>query len=163
MTGPTPMRTQTFPQTRRPIALLMVELFAGVTALAGGIGLVINGLGIPRDQLESTPFDTFLMPGLILSLVVGGSLLIAARMIWKRSPLAPLASLTAGCILLGWILVEAVMIDDGRVLQAVVFALALLTISLAWLLRRREADQARTDLEEARRTPSFNGDVLLER
>jgi hypothetical protein len=120
-------------------ALLGVEVFSGLNAVAGGVGLIVNGLGIPKDQLAGTPFDSFLVPGLLLSLVVGGSMLGAARAVWTRHPRAGLVSMGAGGIMLGWIAVESVMIHDGRPLQVTIAALALVTLALGWWLDTREA------------------------
>jgi hypothetical protein len=121
---------------RRPIALLAVQVVVGISAVGGGIGLIVHGLGIPRAELAGTPFDTFLIPGFILAFVVGGSLLAAAWSVWMRRPGAPLASLAAGGILLGWIVIETAMIESGRDLQATVLVLALLEIGLASRYRR---------------------------
>jgi hypothetical protein len=116
----------------RSWALLALEGFVGLTAAVCGVGLIVYGLGIPEEELDGTPFDSFLVPGLLLSLVVGGSLLAAAWTVWQRLPQAPLVSAAAGCVLLGWIVGEAILIDGGRGLQAAVLAFALLIIGLAW-------------------------------
>jgi hypothetical protein len=100
--------------------LLAVELFVGLLAVPGGVMLIVNGLGMSRAVLAHSPFDSFLIPGLLLSVVVGGSLLGAAWSVWRRHLLAPMASLGAGFVLLGWIVVEAAMVHVGRELQAVV-------------------------------------------
>jgi hypothetical protein len=113
----------------------------GFVALTCGGLLVFNGLGIPLSTLDRSPFGSFLVPGLLLGGVVGGSLLLAARMIWFRHPMAPIMSLLAGSILLGWILVEAVMIHEGRALQLAVAIDAVVVIRLAWDLLRRQLAQ----------------------
>ncbi|HEY8448012.1 MAG TPA: hypothetical protein VIL01_12985 [Thermomicrobiales bacterium] len=125
---------------RRPLLLIAVETLMGFSAIGGGIGLLGDWIGMPREALEGTPFSSFTIPALILIFVVGGSQLVAAWLAWTRHPLALVASFAAGCILLGWIAVEAVMVDDpeGRMLQTVVFACAALILGLAWRWRRRE-------------------------
>jgi len=138
------MLRHTIPQERgtRPVdriarrALLGVEIFAGLNAVGGGIGLTVNGLGIPKAQLGGTPFDSFLLPGVLLAGVVGGSLLGAAVALWRRHPLGGLASVGAGAIMLGWIAVESLMIHDGRPLQVTVAALSVATLALGWWLAR---------------------------
>ncbi len=120
-------------------SLLGIELFAGLNALGGGVGLIITGLGMPETQLEDTPFDSFLVSGLLLAIVVGGSILGAAVAAWRRHPLGGIASVGAGGVMLGWIAIEALMIHDGRALQAISTVLALLTLTLAVLLSRTEA------------------------
>jgi len=118
--------------------LLVAELFMGFLALTCGGLLVSNGLGIPLSTLDRSPFNTFLIPGLLLAGVVGGSLLLAARMTWFRHPMAPIMSLVAGSILLGWVLIEAVMIHEGRGLQVAIAVYAVVVIRLAWRLLRRQ-------------------------
>jgi len=113
----------------------------GFLALTCGGLLVFNGLGMPQSTLDRSPFGSFMVPGLVLAGVVGGSLLLAASMIWFRYPLAPIVSLIAGCILLGWILAEAVLIQDGRALQIAVAIYAVVVIKLAWRLLRRQLAQ----------------------
>ncbi len=124
-----------------PKTLFGAELFMGFVALTCGGLLVFNGLGIPLSTLDRSPFGSFPVPGLLLGGVVGGSLLLAARMIWFRHPMAPLMSLLAGSILLGWILVEAVMIHEGRALQLAVAIDAVVVIRLASDLLRRQLAQ----------------------
>lgn len=112
-------------------SLLAAELFMGISAIVGGIGLMINRLGMPQSALDHTPFEQFTIPGIIL-MTVGGVLVAAGWMVWIRHSFALLASFAAGVVLLGWIVVESVMVRDGRPLQGTVLLFALLIISLSW-------------------------------
>jgi hypothetical protein len=67
-------------------ALIAVTGFSALNAVAGGIGLMVNGLGVPESQLDGTPFATFTMPGLILAGIVGGSMATATVSAWQRVP-----------------------------------------------------------------------------
>jgi hypothetical protein len=117
-----------------PRGLIALIVLVGAMAFVCGIGLIINGLGMPEAELDGTPFSSYLIPGLVLCLVVGGSLLGAACLAHRQSPLASLATLGAGCVLLGWIIVEAVLINAGRALQGAIFLIALTIIfwSVQW-------------------------------
>jgi hypothetical protein len=117
--------------------LLAAEFAMGISAIGGGIGLLINGLGMPHSALDHSPFDQFTIPAIILA-AVGAGLVGAAWMVWRRHALDLLASLAAGVTLLGWIVVEAIMVRDGRPLQVTVFLFALLIIALAGLLTRHQ-------------------------
>src|SRR5438045_148507 len=126
------MKRSLLPQLDRQMnsstrALFVLHLFVGLTAIPCGILLVINGLGMPKSTLAHSPFDGFIIPGLILSIVVGGSALKAAILVYRRSRFAPLRSKGAAVILLGWISIEALMVRDGRPLQLVIFCISLLT------------------------------------
>lgn len=76
--------------SRRPAAVkwtIGVLTFLGVTALGGGIEMLLLYEGneyLPIDMIQRTPFDTFIVPGLILGGVFGlGSLFVAWGM-WRR-------------------------------------------------------------------------------
>ena len=121
-----------------PHRLFVLELVMGFLAFPFGALLTVTNLGMPESMLDNSPFTSFVVPGLILCFVVGGSMLLAARLIWFESSLAPLASFAAGSILLGWISVEAVMIPGGLPIQIPFAIYALVVMRMAWLFHRRE-------------------------
>ena len=51
-------------------ALIALEVLVAVNAIYGGIGLMRNGMGMPDDWLERTPFTSWLWPGVFLLLVI---------------------------------------------------------------------------------------------
>ncbi len=58
------------------ITLVVIELFVGLWAVIGGVGLVTGAipfLQMPIEYLQGTPFSDYTIPGLLLLLVVGGS------------------------------------------------------------------------------------------
>ena len=126
---------------RRPLERLLLWLAAltGVFAVAGGGVLVIDPsgamLGLPPDTLAGTPFRTALMPGILLLLVVGGAQFVAATCLILRVSWAPRASLLAGAILTGWLVVEVWMLGVHW-LQMAFLILALAQMASAWLLER---------------------------
>jgi hypothetical protein len=89
------------PRERR--ILLALDVAIGVCAIVGGIGLIGGWVGIGTSNLQGSLFDSYLIPGLLLSILVGGALLTAAYLVWSRSAIALQGSLTAGFALLGWI------------------------------------------------------------
>ncbi len=112
--------------------LISLELVIGLTALACGPLLILtDGLGMNRVELDGTPFSSFVVPGLVLGAVVGGSLLVGGVALWKQAHWGPMLALFAGCVLLGWILAEIAWIDAGRGLQSVILVGALIAVSLA--------------------------------
>jgi hypothetical protein len=126
------------------VILMTLQLLMGFTALFCGGLLIFNGLGMPRSVLDESPFETFLIPGITLALIVGGSMLLSARLIWLRHHLAQLASVLAGWVLLGWIVIEALMVPEGRPLQATIFLYAFVLINLAWSLSRSQLPSGAT-------------------
>lgn len=124
------------------IAVVVVNLFAAISAFAGAIGLVVGYMNIPLSVLQTTPFADFTIPALLLGIVVGGSALVAAVIVlFGPQRVDALAALAAGCIMVGWMAVEFAMIGLGSWVQVVYFAVGLLMIGLAGLLQWAESRQ----------------------
>jgi hypothetical protein len=115
--------------------LLALLVIVTLSALGGAAGLVGNGVGMDPGVLDGTPFDTFLWPGLLLGLVVGGTHLVAAVMVARRTAFAPLAALGAAFVLLVWIFTQVMVIDERFWLQWLYFVLPMLEVGCvtAWL------------------------------
>jgi hypothetical protein len=126
---------------RKPVIAL--ALAVTICAAAGAVALVVAGAGnrgIPHELLSGTPFDTFLIPGLLLGVVVGGSSLACAILAWRRSRGAVEATLVAGGALTVWIVVESIIVPASwlqGVFGALGLALVVLGVRGAW--RSREA------------------------
>jgi hypothetical protein len=124
------------------IALVVVDLFAAVSAIVGAVGLLVGYMDIPLTELRGTPFVDFTIPALLLGIVVGGSALAAGTIIlWGPRERWPLASSAAGCIMVGWMTVEIALIGLDVWVQALYFVVGLLMIALAALLQRAESQQ----------------------
>lgn len=119
-------------RTGLPHRLFILVLVMGFLAFPFGALLTVTTLGMPLQLLENSPFSSFVIPGLILCFIVGGSMLLAARLIWFEHELAPQSAFGAGCILLGWISVEAVMIPEGLLVQTPFAIYAIVVIAMAW-------------------------------
>lgn len=135
------MRTSTPRETpNRPFVewlVIALELFVGViAAVCGPLLIVTDGLGMDRGELDATPFTSFVMPGIVLALV-GIVLVIAGIRLLRRTAWGIDASLMAGGMLLGWIVIETSWIDAGRELQVAIIAAALGVILGSLSLRRR--------------------------
>src|SRR6478736_1231761 len=94
-----------------PLALLLIAGFAALSAIGGAMGLILfNGMGIPLEYLRLTPFTSYVVPGLILGVVLGGSALAAMLLLVLRLRSAYLAAFAAGAIMTGCIIVEVLLI-----------------------------------------------------
>ncbi|WP_401000401.1 hypothetical protein [Agromyces sp. GXQ0307] len=114
------------------LVLLTVQIFVGITSVLGGAALVLGGvidfsgtaLAIPLDYLEGSPFTSFLVPGLALAILVGGTHLVAFAMLARRMRWAMIAAATAGFAMLVWVFVQMMFIPFSP-LQAIYFAIGL--------------------------------------
>ena len=112
-------------------ALLALDLFVGLTAVFGGMVLLLGISQMPIEWLRNTPFRSYLVPGVVLMVIVGGSAAVAAVATWVKSEWDAFASLVAGVILTGWIFIEVAMIGLQSALQPFYLLLGLLMIVLA--------------------------------
>jgi hypothetical protein len=102
------------------IALVVIEAFIGLGAIGGGIALLIGAFAqwLPVAWLQGTPFSDYTIPGLVLTFVIGGGMLLAAATLFSQHDWAVLLQASMGLILIGWEIVEVAIID--RYEQAVV-------------------------------------------
>ena len=102
------------------ITLIIIETFIGLGAIGGGIALLSGAMAqwLPATFLQGTPFSDYIIPGLILTIVVGGGMLLAAATQFIQREWAVLLSVAMGFIMIGWVIVEATIIDRNA--QAVV-------------------------------------------
>ena len=87
--------------------LVGVTAFSALSAVGGGVGMVTtDGLGMPRSFLAHGPFDSYIGPGMILLLIVGGTQVLALVLLLRRAETRLLAGAVAGFGMLIWIIVE---------------------------------------------------------
>jgi hypothetical protein len=137
------------------VALVILEGFVGLGAVLGGVSVATNAIGLPETLLRGSPFGSYLVPGLVLTFVVGGSQLVAAAVVLRRHGLGAPASALAGIVLVGWMVVQVAIIGLGHWIQAFYLVLGVLIVVLAARLRRTEA--GRDDGREGRARPAGAG------
>lgn len=121
--------------------LLGLHLFVGVGALAGGLSAILDPLapmGMPASSLEHSPFDTFLIPGIVLFCVIGLGNLACAAGIAFRKPWQGYASGASASALVIWIIVQCSMLRAVVFLHALFFILGAIMGCLALALLASE-------------------------
>jgi hypothetical protein len=111
------------------VTVIALHIFNAVSATAGGIYLMTSGPGdLPRAWLAG--FPSFYFPGVILLAMVGGSAAIAAIAIRRHVTGAALASITAGTIMVYWIVGEVASIRIFHPLQLIYLVTGVLAVVL---------------------------------
>ena len=104
---------------------IFILFFCAVSALYGGGAFIIKPSGellqIPASYLEHSPFNDFLVPGIVLFSFVGISSIVVAIIVMTKRRFYPLALVYQGCVLIIWIVVQLIMIRSFNFLQAVYF------------------------------------------
>lgn len=112
--------------------LLIVAWFSLVSALIGFVGLAFfGGMGVPPEWIEGSVFTSYVWPGVILGVVVGGSQALAIAAHYGRLRLAWGLHAAAGLIMIIWIFVELAIMLEWSVLHGIYFASGLVQTVLA--------------------------------
>lgn len=105
------------------LVVLALELVLGVSAVAGGIGLLGGGAGMPESYLDGSPFEDYTVPGLYLLTVIGGGALAAAALTFRHAAQAGAAAVVMGVLLIAWLTVETAIIGYHGGIQPVMLGL----------------------------------------
>jgi hypothetical protein len=119
------------------LALIVVQLLVMLNAFGGGIYGMAGAPAVPKDWLAGSPFSGYFLPGLFLFVVIGGGMALASAAWLRKSARAPWASLTMGCLLMLWIVVQVAVIGLTSPLQPVSFVAGAVVAALAGVLLRR--------------------------
>jgi hypothetical protein len=109
--------------------LLGLLLFNGLSATVGGLALMTGWIPEQASWVRGTDFPSNYFPGVILMAVVGGSSLIAAAGLVKRSDGWQLASIVAGTIMVFWIIGEVASIRGFHFLQVIYLVTGALVVT----------------------------------
>ncbi len=113
----------------KPFLVTLTTLVAA-GAMIGGIMLLItpdgSSMQLSSSYLQGTPFSSYVIPGLVLLFLVGGSNLFASIALFQHKRTALTLSLLAGIILLLWMGVQILMIGPLYWLQFFILGAALL-------------------------------------
>lgn len=125
----------------------VLQVLIGLGAVGGGLALVLepsgSNLGIPLEVLKSSPFSTFLVPGIVLLIVNGFGNLVGATASFTRYWCAGEIAIALGLFLVAWIMLQVYWFAAFHWLPALYLGIGLLELVLGWLLRkvlRREVD-----------------------
>jgi hypothetical protein len=112
------------------VIMIILTLLLAVTAIPGGVVLMANIYAPPVEQLQGSLFQSFTIPGLALALIVGGSAVVSAVLLIKKSRFGAMSAATAGVIIMFFEFVEVMIIGSptgpARVMQIVYFGLGTL-------------------------------------
>jgi hypothetical protein len=97
------------------ITAITLLLINSIGALWGGAGLIYDPSGefmqMPLDFLTHSPFNSYLIPGIILFTVNGLMCLAAAILTIRKWSYHPQLIILQGALLAGWLSVQIIMIQ----------------------------------------------------
>lgn len=99
-------------QTIRSIAIVFL-FFLGTSAMVGAIGLLMDpsgkAMGLPPEILETIPFNSYLIPGLLLGLFNGLLSILFAILVIRKIRLQGWIVIFQGSVLMVWMTAELLM------------------------------------------------------
>jgi len=115
--------------------LAALTVFGALSAFVGAaLAVAANGAGVPLEYLAHSPFSSYVVPGLFLGVIVGGTQLAAAVTLITKRRSALLLSAVAGFGMLIWIFVELAVIKQYSWLQTAFFMFDFLELILVLAL-----------------------------
>ena len=124
------------------IYAIVLLFFNSASAMFGGLGLIIDPSGetmqMPIEFLKNSPFENFLIPGIILFTVNGiFNLLVGINGI-KKKQIFPILTILCGLFLVIWLSVQIMIIKDFYApLHAPYYSVGIALIILGLILRRQ--------------------------
>lgn len=117
--------------------LFGLHLFVGIGAVFGGMAAILNPqkpLGISIEALKNSPFDDFLIPGIILFTIIGLGNIIAAIAIYFRSKFHCYISSVFNWALVIWIIVQVIMLRSVAAPHIIYFIIGLIGVVLSTII-----------------------------
>jgi hypothetical protein len=102
--------------------IIALSAFTALSALGGSFEMLLWQHGnqyLPLWLLQHTPFQSFLIPGLLLGLVVGGLALLSTFLTWRHPTIAADVILLSGGALSIWIIAELALLRELSWLHAI--------------------------------------------
>jgi hypothetical protein len=123
--------------------LLILVAFIAVTATFSGLLLIShpNGeiMNLSLSLLDGTPFKNFLIPGIVLTTIVGGINLLAVFHNVQRHTNRYNWAMAGGFITSGWIVAQMILIHTVNWLHILYLGIGMLIILLAYQLKGKWA------------------------
>lgn len=123
--------------------LFFLLSFIAVNSIISGLLLIIrpNGelLHLPLSLVENNMFRNFLIPGILLSTIVGGTNIIAAVQNIQKKLNRYNWAIAGGCMVSGWIIAQMIIIYTVHWLHILYLAMGISIILIAYQLKGRWA------------------------
>ena len=117
-----------------------LQIFIGLTAIAGGFGLVSDPSGakmnLPLEWLSNSPFTNYFVPGLVLLIVNGVGNFFAGIATFLRSRYAGDMAVALGTFLILYIIIEVWVVGLVTFLQPLYLILGITELMLGFRLRK---------------------------
>lgn len=123
--------------------LFVLVVFIALTSTISGLLMISKPDGsilqLTPGLLEGTPFNNYLVPGILLATIVGGVNLIAVFFNMQRHPFRYNWAMAGGFMISGWLIVQMILIRTLHWLHFIYLGIGLLIILIAFQLKGKWA------------------------
>ena len=125
------------------LLLFILVSFIAVTSTLSGLLMISKPdggiLNLQLSLLDGTPFKDFLIPGILLTTIVGGVNLLALFYNMQRHANRYNWAMAGGIMISGWIIVQMILIHAAHWLHFLYLGIGVLIILLAYQLKGKWA------------------------
>jgi hypothetical protein len=117
--------------------LFFLHAFVGIGAIGGGLAAILNPLeplGVSTELLSNSPFNNYLIPGIILFTIIGIGNIISAVTIHFKSRFQGYISSVFSWALVIWIIVQCIMINTIHFLHIIYFIIGVIEVILSTII-----------------------------
>ena len=115
-----------------------LQLLIGLGGIASGLMFIIapdgSLMGISTEVLIDTPFNDYLIPGILLLILIGMGHIFTAILSFKKSTFSHYIDVAIGFAMAIWIIVQLAMIGYQSFLQPLILTLAVIEILIGLLV-----------------------------
>lgn len=126
------------------IIAISLLLFNALGALPAGVLFMLDPsgakMGMNTGHLAHSPFDTFLIPGIVLFIVNGLMSVLTVMLILKKHRFYSYFTMLQGFILIGWIIIQVGMLQFVDALHYIMGTTGVLLLITGYLLKNWEAN-----------------------
>lgn len=123
------------------ISTAIIQIFNGLSGILGGFMLIKDPSGssleMDLDWLQSTPFQNFLIPGIVLFAINGLGNVIGFVTTLSKSKNAGKLAMALGAIMMIWIISQVSWIGYKNYLQPLYFFTGLLQLIAGYYLNKQ--------------------------
>ena len=114
------------------LALAGLDALIALLALWGGLELAVGAAAfqLPTEWIAPLGLHSWVLPGIALIVLIGGSMAVAAVASWQGIRHAAETSIGAGAILLGWLALQFVLFGLQVPVQIITTVLAVAVVAI---------------------------------